>query len=117
MKKPLNTTKLLIVSLTAIIVLSVLIFLFDREGTNGPTGWETLAMEGAGFWIWAIFGIVGAAACVYFLIKNDQRSGPEWRTWALLALAILLFFSPWGKACTDKANYGVTAPHYKAVTK
>jgi len=85
------------------------------------TGWETLKLEWPSFWTWvAICAIVGAI-CLVIALYNETGAGKLGRklngsrglTWLLIILALLLFTCPWGRACSDKSNGGITAPGHK----
>lgn len=94
-----------------IVLIGVIIFLFS--GDNGITGWQTLGLQGAAFWIIAILFTAGAAYLGYRLYLGNKNE-----TWspgvklACLIIVLILLISPWGRACTDKTNGGVTAPRY-----
>jgi hypothetical protein len=85
------------------------------------TGWEALKLEWPSFWAWIVIcSIIGIMLLVlaYF---NETGSGWLGRklngssnlSLVLLILAMLLLTTPWGKACTDKSNAGITAPGHK----
>lgn len=107
-----------------VLIVSVVVFLTNKEGYGDYkpiSGWEALKLQSAGFWVAAvILNILGLGA-VYAVYANEtgagslgeKLSGKTGTTILLLILAAALLFGPYGKACTDKANAGVTAPNYQ----
>lgn len=89
------------------------------------TGWETLKLEWPSFWTWITICSIAGGLCVVVAVYNDSGAGKLGRwlrgydgvTWTLLIIALLLFTCPWGKACTDKSNGGITAPGHKVENK
>lgn len=69
-------------------------------------------LEWPSFWIFAIGGVIAAAACGYFAYKNEVNFGSSGKTIVLTMLALILLTAPWAKGCTDKVNGGITAPGY-----
>jgi hypothetical protein len=110
-KKQFEPAKLLLVLVPLIFIAAVLIFLFTK--TDGVSGVDVLKMEGTWFWAWVVIGIVGAGFFGYKSFKNEDNGGSTGKTILFAILALVLLTSPFGKACTDKANAGVTAPHYQ----
>lgn len=107
-----------------VLIVSVIVFLTNKEGYGDYkpiSGWEALKMQGAGFWIIAIILNIIGGFVVYGVVANEtgggwlgrKMEGKTSTTIFLILLASALIFGPWGKACTDKANAGVTAPNYQ----
>lgn len=89
------------------IIIAIFIFLFNRDG--GISGGQALAQQGGGFWVWVVIGTLAGLACWYFALKMEQDASKfTGRAIVLIVLGFLLVFGPWGKACTDKANGGVS---------
>lgn len=98
----------------AIVVFAASVFLFDKG--DGFTGFEILKMQSWEFWLWIGIATVITVVCFYFaakVLKNDTNNS-EWIALILLFIGFAVQFGAWGKAATDKANNGVTAPHYKS---
>lgn len=114
MLKKFNTNWLfLIVPLFYIIAIIVYLSTEDCYQQYCATGWEVLKMQWPSFW-W--FALSGLALAIFFARKSyltEVAGGATGKVWLYLILAILLLCAPWGKACTDKASGGVTAPGYK----
>lgn len=116
--KKFNPAWLLAVLVPLFIIIGVSVFLNSKDCDTCLTGWATLKLEWPSFWVWAVIGIVVGIACVVWAIKNETSgSGGTGKTIFLIILAIAFIAGPWGKACTDKANQGVTAPGYKVGAK
>lgn len=116
--KKFNPAWLLAVFVPLFIIIGVSVFLNSKDCDTCLTGWATLKMEWPSFWTWAVIGIIVGIACiVYAVISERSGKGSTGKTILLLIIAIAFIAGPWGKACTDKANQGVTAPGYKAVSK
>lgn len=89
------------------------------------TGWETLKLQWPSFWVWVTICSIVGAGFIVVAVYNETGAGKLGRilkgktglTWILLILALLLFTCPWGKACTDKSNAGITAPGHKVEQK
>jgi len=85
------------------------------------TGWEALKLQWPSFWAWVTICSIIGGVCVVIAIYNETGAGKLGRalrgstglTIVLLLLALLLFTCPWGRACTDKSNGGITAPGHK----
>lgn len=85
------------------------------------TGWEALKLQWPSFWTWVTICSIIGGVCVVVAIYNETGAGKIGRslrgstglTIVLLILALLLFTCPWGRACTDKSNGGITAPGHK----
>jgi len=112
----------------AVFIFAICVFLNSKDCyglMGGPqrclTGWEALKLEWPSFWAWIIICSVIGIILIVVAIYNETGSG--WLgqklkgnsnlTWVLLILAALLLTTPWGKACTDKSNAGITAPGHK----
>lgn len=106
-----------------VLIVSIIVFLVTKEGYGQYepiSGWQALKLQGAGFWITAIVCLGLGTVAVKAAIANEtgagawgrKLQGKTWVTFALIILAAGLIFGPWGKACTDKGNAGVTAPNY-----
>jgi hypothetical protein len=115
-------------AIIAIFIISIWTYLGSKECyglMGGPqtclTGWETLKLEWPSFWTWVTICSIVGAACFVVALYNETGAGKLGRklrgntglTWVLIILALLLFTCPWGKACTDKSNAGITAPGHK----
>ncbi|WP_276483541.1 hypothetical protein [Paraflavitalea pollutisoli] len=117
MAKKDNAPKILAVAIATIFLVAILAFLFTKsEYLNYEiTGWEVVKSYGAGFWVWALVGLVGAAVAGYVAYANYTGAGTlgrklrgnMWTTILLVAIALICLCGPWGRACTDKANGGV----------
>lgn len=84
-------------------------FLFTKDCPDCITGWQTLGNQGGGFWLGAILGSAAAAVLTYFLVKKVSKEGGVGVSYSWI-IAIVAFISiAFGKACTDKANDGVTS--------
>jgi surface polysaccharide O-acyltransferase-like enzyme len=109
-KKPFNEN-LIFLLIPVIIISMVLIFLFNKDG--GISGGKALALEGFWFWFFVVVGIAVAAGCAYFAYKNEAKAGKNIYTFGAIAFGAIVLFSVFAKACTDKANGGVTAPKHQ----
>ena len=108
----------------AIFIFAIIVFLKTEECYKNYciTGWEVLKLESSAFWFFAVGGLVVGGFCIYLAYANETGSGSIGRkmrgntgmTITLAILALAMMCSPWGKACTDKSNGGITAPKYKA---
>ncbi len=102
-------------AILAIIIVALCIFLFTAD--NGYTGVDALKDQSVAFWVWVVIGIVVAGGSVYAIIASENKGwGTVGLTLALVIVAVMFLFNPFGRACTDKANGGVTAPNH-TVTK
>lgn len=102
-----KTTAAMIAVVSVILLISGYTFFFDSD-EGGITGWETLKQEGPNFWFGVLFGSVGAAVVLHYLVKKVTKSGGVGVGYgSLIAVAIFLSIA-FGKGCTDKANDGVT---------
>ncbi len=103
-----------------ILLIAVCVFLFTKDNAANPysvTGWQVLGMQSFSFWLWAIFftalaGVGIWAANKYLINGGDSKPFGNW--WILIAVFLSI---AWGKACTDKANDGVTAPGFTPTEK
>lgn len=102
-----------------VLIISVCVFLFTKDGYNGQeiTGLEAIKRSNPGLITWGIAGLIVGSGLVYLSYANAtgegigaKLPGKEWVTIALLAIGLLLICGPWGKACSDKANGGYTLP-------
>lgn len=115
-----RTALWLILAVGAILFISVIVYLTSSDDcyttADGVkhclSGMQPLQLEWPSFWIFAIGGVVAAAACGYFAYKNEVNVGSSGKTIVLTILAIILLTAPWAKGCTDKVNGGITAPGY-----
>jgi hypothetical protein len=112
----------------AVFVFSICEYLNTKEcyGLMGGaqtclTGWEALALEWPSFWEWIIACSIVGIILLIVAVYNETGAGWLGRklngssnvSLVLLILGILLLTCPWGKACTDKSNAGITAPGHK----
>lgn len=102
-----KTTKILIAAVFLIIVIAVSVFLFTSDD-GGITGWQALGLLDYGFWIPIVLCLIGSGGAVYFAVAKAKT---DKAIIAAVIVAAVLFFSPWGKACTVKAD-PVQAPKY-----
>lgn len=109
-----------LIGAAAILLFGVVYFLFSKNNAANPhsvTGWEVIRNQNFSFWLWAIVFTALAAAVIYFLNRyliNGGDSKPFGNWWIVIAIFLSI---AWGKACTDKANDGVTAPGYTPIEK
>ena len=121
--KKFNPTWLLAIFVPIIFIIAIVAFLSSEEcyAQYCITGWQVLKLEWPGFWIFAWGGLgLGLImwAVAYF---NESGTGAIGRklpgsdglTITLVLVGLMVMCGPWGKACTDKSNGGVTAPGYK----
>jgi quinol-cytochrome oxidoreductase complex cytochrome b subunit len=116
------------VFVVAVFVFSICEYLNTKDCyglMGGPqtciTGWETLKIEWPSFWTWII--ICSVVGVILLIVAIYNETGAGWLgkklngnsdlSLTLLIIAILLLITPWGKACTDKSNAGITAPGHK----
>jgi len=119
--KKFNSAWLLAFAVPIILIIGIAVFLGSKDCDTCLTGWDTLKLEWPSFWTWAVIGIIIGVIALYLAYANESGSGAVGRkmngstgfTIFLLLIAIAFMAGPWGKACTDKANQGVTAPGYK----
>jgi 4-amino-4-deoxy-L-arabinose transferase-like glycosyltransferase len=114
-KKPFNVSWLFL-AVPIILIAAVISFLVTKDGYgHGITGAKALSFESGWFWVIAFLGILAAIGCGYYAYKNDANGGKEGVTILAVAVGMVILVSVFGKACTDKANQGVTAPHYHSI--
>lgn len=103
-------------SIPLIFIIAIIVFLTTKDCYQQYciTGWEALKLQWPSFWIWAIGGLVAAVILLLIARNTEQVGGSSSKVMALVIVAAILLTAPWGKACTDKANGGVTAPGYKS---
>lgn len=98
-------------AIVAIVIAALCIFLFTPD--NGYTGVDALKDQSTAFWVWVIVGIVVAGISIYIIFASDKKGwGTVGLSLALVIVAVMFLFNPFGRACTDKANGGVTAPKH-----
>jgi hypothetical protein len=114
MKKNTDKTIIaLIIFVSAVLLISILVFLTGKDCPECYTGWQILGMQGLNFWGNAIFFSVLGFGATFFVVKKVINAGGvgvslNW------VIPIIIFFSiAFGKACTDKANNGVTSEKFK----
>ncbi|HUR65477.1 MAG TPA: hypothetical protein VMZ03_03935 [Chitinophagaceae bacterium] len=124
-----NPAKLLLIIVPLIFIIAIIVYLSSSDdcytNANGTvvclSGWETLKLQWPGFW-WAIagFSIVGVILALlgYFNATGNGKigrmlPGGEGLTYVFIIVAIGFIAGPWGKACTDKRNGGITAPGHQ----
>src|SRR5690242_6917159 len=89
-------------------IIAVSAFLGKDEG--GISGWQALGQQSAGFWVLASLLSLGAGVIVHFATKAIKK-GSDSRITIPAFIVIGVFLSiAFGRACTDKANDGVTSP-------
>jgi len=90
-----------------IIVISIIAFL--SKGGTTVSGWEILTNQTFGEWFWMIFASAVAGGVVWAYIKFYKKTQDS-KGIVPFAIAFMLFVAiAFGKACTDKANEGVTS--------
>lgn len=114
MKKNTDKTIIaLIIFVSAVLIISLSVFLFQKDCAECYTGWQILGMQGLNFWGSAIFFTALAGGFTFFVVKKVINAGGvgvslNW------VIPIVVFISiAFGKACTDKANNGVTSEKFK----
>ncbi len=101
-----------IAAVAGIIIASILIFLFTSD--DGYSGAQALKQQSAGFWIGIAVSFGVAILGLIVLIKSEKSAwGTTGFTLGLVIVIVLLLFGPFGRACTDKANAGITAPKHE----
>ncbi len=123
--KKFNSSWLLAILVPLFIIIGVAVFLNSKDCDTCLTGWAVLKLEWPSFWTFVVIGIILGIVALYFAYANESGNGAVGRklhgntgfTVLMIILAIALMAGPWGKACTDKANQGVTAPGYKTEAK
>lgn len=119
--KKFNPAWLLAFFVPLFFVIGIAVFLNSKDCEQCLTGWDTLKLEWPSFWTWAVIGAIAGIIALYLAYANESGSGAVGRklhgstgfTILMIILALAFMAGPWGKACTDKANQGVTAPGYK----
>lgn len=126
--KKFNPAWLLVIFVPLIFIIGVIAFLTGKDGYGKYpelNGWQTLQLESPGFWTWALIGIIVGSILGVLAYYNASGAGKIGRklpgsdglTILFIILALGFICGPWGKACTDKTNSGVTAPGFKAPAK
>lgn len=85
------------------------------------TGSEVLALMNPSFWVFVIICAVIAIILIVAIYANEtgntilgnKLSGQPGLSLFLAIIVGLLLFLPWIPAAENKANAGVTAPHFK----
>lgn len=103
-------------SVPLIFIIAVIVFLSTKDCYQQYciTGWDVLKLQWPSFWVFAIGGAILAIVCFAIAWYTEKQGGSTGKTILFVILALALLCGPWGKACTDKANGGVTAPGYKS---
>lgn len=103
-------------SVPVIFVIAIVVFLSTKDCYQQYciTGWEVLKIQWPSFWVFAIGGIILAIICAVIAFNNELKGGSSGKTFLFVVLTLIFMCGPWGKACTDKANGGVTAPGFKS---
>ena len=112
------------------VIIGIIVFLSSSDGYGDypeKTGWQALQLQWPSFWIWAALGFLGACVCAFLVYRNESGTAKGWlQTWlrgktgttiALVIIGVCMLTGPWGRACTDKTNSGITAPGYKNENK
>lgn len=122
-RKEFNPAWLLLPGCAIILTIAVIAFLFTKDGIapyQEITGWEALKLQWPSFWKWVIFLTIAGIIFAWLGYANEVGAWPAARwpgntglTISLFIVSLACLFGPWGKACTDKTNGGVTAPSFK----
>lgn len=122
--KKFNLAWLLLIFVPLFFIIGIVVFLSSEDGYGKYpelNGWQALQLQSPGFWVWAFIGLVlgaGFGLMAYFnesgaTVIGRMLPGKTGLTILFVILAMALICGPWGKACTDKTNSGVTAPGYE----
>lgn len=126
--KKFNPAWLLVIFVPLFFIIGVIVWLSAKDGVYPYpelNGWQTLQLQNPGFWTWALIGIIVGAIAGVLAYYNASGAGKIGRklpgsdglTIFLIILALAFMCGPWGKACTDKTNSGVTTPNFKPAAK
>jgi hypothetical protein len=114
---------LLVIIIPVFFIIAIVAFLTSEEcyANYCLTGWQALKLQWPDFWLFAWGGLILGA--VLIIVAYFNESGKGWLgkklrgstelTIALVIIALLVMCGPWGKACTDRSNGGITAPGHK----
>lgn len=122
--KKFNPAWLLVIFVPLIFIIAIIAFLTSEDGYGQYpelNGWQALQLQWPGFWVWALIGLIAGSICGLLAYFNESGAGKLGKmlpgktglTIVLVILALGLICGPWGKACTDKTNSGVTAPKFE----
>ena len=102
-----NDTLQVVLFVSVIILIAIPVFL-GRGGTV-ISGWKTLMNQTGSEWLRMIIFSLCAVAVIYVWIRyyKKKQDGTGYR--AFLWGAVIFIAIAFGKACTDKANEGVTS--------
>lgn len=112
MKKIISKLKesgmLWVVAGCAVFIIVALVTFLGKGGTT-VSGWQIIANQTFGEWFWMLFASAIAGVVVWAYIKFYKKTQDS-KGIVPFAIAFMLFISiAFGKACTDKANEGVTS--------
>ncbi len=110
MKKLLKTDWFLIAVAVGLMLIVGVIEFLGKHGTI-TSGFEILMNQTANEWFWMIFGSVFCGGLVYAFYKyyQKQQDVPGNMVRSFAAAFMIFAGIAFGKACTDKANEGVTS--------
>lgn len=96
-------------AVAAMVIAAIFIFLLSKD--DGYSGVQALKDQSTAFWVGVAISFAVAIYGIRVMIKSETSTwGTTSFTLGLLVVVVLLLFGPFGKACTDKANHGITSP-------
>lgn len=97
------------VALGVAIVVAIAIPVFLGRGGTVISGWQVLMNQSAGEWFRMILFSLLAGVVIFFWIRYHRKTQDGRNYRAFLWSAVIFISIAFGKACTDKANEGVTS--------